>query len=101
MKVVSIYVDEGIWGKIVSDSLREAARTGKRVSVGKFLTEAYIGKSPMVQSEKVQKIAVAKPPDDKKKRLESVKKIPGVASAAGIPFVSYSKEVQLRKKKKA
>jgi len=42
MKTVSLYIDNTIWDRIISDSLSEGARLKKRVPVGRYLAEFYM-----------------------------------------------------------
>ena len=109
MKVVSIYVDEAIWERILRDSLELSVRSGKRVSIGRYLTDfymAHIEPSKVDQATFERRLkAVDKEPtaddSDKAKRIARVKKIAGVQPASEIPFTGgYSKEHQARKKGK-
>ena len=56
MKTVCIYIDEDIWKRITSAAFTASSEVGKRVSVGKFLTDLYLHSlSKTVPQTKIEK----------------------------------------------
>ncbi|GEM_PF-6746629 len=98
MKTVCIYIDEDIWKRITSAAFTASSEVGKRVSVGKFLTDLYLHSlSKTVPQTKIEKdentktrkepvspkpkLKAVEPADEKAERLAEVQKIAPVYPA--------------------